>query len=75
MEGGGFLGVRVSNKTDGRYQFLGFLGIQRKIQPCGWKEHDGVNIPSKIHTNQTARSKDISLPSWRVSGRRSDGLM
>ena len=75
MEGGGFLGVRVSNKTDGRDQFLGFPEIRQKIQLCGWKEHDGISIPTKIQPNQTVRSNDISLPSWSIFGRQSDGLM
>ena len=52
-----------------------FPGVQRKIRPCGWKEHGEVGIPPKIQLNRTAGSEDISLPSWSIPGRRSDGLI
>ena len=71
---GGLLEVRVSNKTDLQDRFLEFPGVQRKIQPFRWEEHDGISLPSKIQPDQTARLGDISNPSWSIFGRRSDGL-
>ena len=61
--GGGLLEGRVSKKIDGQDQFLEFPGVRRKIRPCGWKEHEGISLPSKIQPDQTARLGDISNPS------------
>ena len=71
---GGLLEVRVSKKIDGQDQFSEFPRVWQKIQPCGWKEHDEISLPSRIQPDQTARLGDISNPSWSISSRRSDGL-
>ena len=69
------LGVRVSNNLTDEIDSRCFQESNGKSDRTDGKSTARLVSHQKIHLNRTAGSEDISLPSWSIPGRRSDGLI